>query len=500
MGDYSPALPISHTYQLFIAGEPVPTYAFDPMGDSSRVDFAWVSAQGVSKARVEIGNTISEWTIEPKSYEIEATASSNLLEFEIGPYSYTQLSLNGLHKLIIFIDCKAYPCPDPLKERVFNVRDCGVACSGEDTTESLQAALDMVSEKQGTLYFPPGLYTARRLRPKSNTRIHLDFGAVISAVSDAKAYEQFRDRSGDKRAREDFILIEGQENVTIEGPGIIHANGISLALSAGTPDPMPYKHGEIENVKMSLMTVKAQRSRNISVKDVLVLESTEWAITFFDCDDVEVSNAKVINYPDWFWSDGIHFTSCRNALADSCYAYCGDDAFVVTTRVSNAPTRNVVVRNCVAGFTTCTGVRVGWYARSEMENVLVENIIIVTAGRGIDLLHYGYEGQPISNITFRGIVIEGINDDGSTWQNRCPILFDMRQLDPTHKEPGMVTHVVVEDFDCKATGPHPASVTSWGPSGYFSDGRFKNVRIAGQIIQSHEDLQINEWTQGVSFG
>ena len=190
----------------------------------------------------------------------------------------------------------------------------------------------------------------------------------------------------------------------------VTANGISLALSAGAPEPMPYKHGEIENVKMSLMALKGQGSRNIVVQDLLVLESTEWAITFFDCDNTRVANAKVIKYVDWYWSDGVHFTSCRKALAEDCYAYCGDDAYVATTRVANAPTRDVTFRNNVAGFTTCTGLRAGWYARDIMDGVLFESNVIVSAGRGIDVLHYGYNGKPIKNVVFKNTIVEEINE------------------------------------------------------------------------------------------
>ncbi|GEM_PF-5608643 len=500
---HDPSLfPVSELFSLSVNGQPQPVCVFDPLQNEHRVDIAWVQGEPVTEVRIQVQESIRDYQISPRSYELPAQVDEQGLCFDPQGHAVLQLQINDLPTLILLLDSSFSPRPDLEDPMVFPVTAFGVqSAPGQDQTEALQEALDQVSEQQGTLFFPPGIYAAKRLRPKSNTRIYLDSGAVICSLADAQAYEQFQNRVGNKRAREDFIHILDQENISIEGPGIIHAQGIRLALSAGTPEARPYKHGEIENVKMSLMTIKGEGSRNIRIRDLLVMESTEWAITFFDCEHVEVRNAKVINYSDWFWSDGVHFTSCRHALAENCYAYCGDDAFVATTRVADAPSYQVCFRKNVVGFTTCTGLRAGWYARDSMEDVRFEDNVIISAGRGIDLLHYGYDGKAISKILFRNTLVEEINDDGSTWQNRCPIYFHMARQHEQYADPGMVEGVLVDGLTCLNRGPHPSTVLSWGPQGYFSDIRFNNVVIDGQKLDriDPELLDVNEWSKGLRF-
>ena len=501
-GDYSSILDQSEVYKVNVNNVSVPVYEFDPLDNTHRVDFAWINLTANSRIEIETKQPIEHYKITPVTYGIKAEVQTNKLEFSIGEHNYFQIEINDLHTLIVIADTKEYQTPNMKDPKVVSISEFDIDSSGNsDDTEILQEALEFVSEIKGTLYFPAGVYNARQLLPKSNTRIYLDFGAVINTVDEASKYEVFRKRPKGKRAHLDFIMIEGQENVSIEGPGIINANGISLALSAGVPDPMPYKHGEIENVKMTLMALKGLSSKNLVVQDVLVLESTGWAITFFDCDETYVNRAKIINYADWYWSDGVHFTSCRDALAESCYAFCGDDAYVATTRLANAPTKNVIFRDNVAGFTTCTGLRAGWYARDTMDDVLFENNIIVSAGRGIDVLHYGYEGKAIRNVTFRNTIIEEINDDGSTWQNRCPIFMDMRKKNEKDKDPGLVKNVTVERFKSFNQGPHPSTIKSWSETGYFTNVRFKDVEIAGNKVLRSEDgnIEINEWSKNVTF-
>ena len=500
--DFTAIKAISEVYSLRVNGSEIPVHVFDPRSDASRVDFAWIFAPHGADVSVSTKSPITNYDIAPKAYNISVEVLSSGIEFNAGNNRYIQVRLNELHTLILFIEEQISEPPPTQKCQVLESAAYGIDSSGaQDVTEAFQRVVDLAAAEHDVLVIPAGVYSIQRLRLPSHSHLYLEMGAVINAVPDAAQYPQFQHRIGDKRAREDFILCEDQEQIIIEGPGIINANGISLALSAGVPESRPYPHGEIENVKMSLMTIKGEGSRNIIIRDVLVLESTEWAVTFYDCDNVLVDRVKVINYADWFWSDGVHFTSCRDATCQYSYAWCGDDAFVATTRVANAPSQHVRFHDNVAGFTTCTGLRAGWYARSPMSDVVFEDNIIISAGRGIDLLHYGYHGAEIRDIVFRRTVVEEINDDGSTWQNRCPIFFDMRRQDEREGDPGMVINVVVDDFIALHWGPHPSTVTSWNATAFFKNVRFSGVSIAGIEVASAElaRMRIDNLSEGITF-
>ncbi|MFO0927601.1 MAG: glycosyl hydrolase family 28-related protein [Gemmataceae bacterium] len=227
---------------------------------------------------------------------------------------------------------------------VFNVRDHGAKGDGKslDTAAINKAVEACAAGGGGKVVLPPGKYLSGTVRLKTDVILYLDAGATLVGSSDLTHYQHFTPPAGTPEARfrstwhRALILADGAERIGLAGPGVIDGNKVFDA------------HGE-ERMR-GPHTVLLGNCRDVTIRDLTIRDSANYAFLFEGCDDVEVRNVRVTG--GW---DGVHFRGwkgrpCRRVSILGCQFYTGDDA------IAGRYWDDTLISNCILN-SSCNGVR-----------------------------------------------------------------------------------------------------------------------------------------------
>ncbi len=195
----------------------------------------------------------------------------------------------------------------------FNVQDYGA--SG-DSSQYAQAYIQEAIEAchaagGGTVYFPPGGYKTGTIVLKDNVVLQLEAGATIWASLEEKDYENeftiYKKNDSGKLSGEGtpvLIYARDADNIGITGKGKIHgrarrtyeslkqvdgfiAEETENARQAGVEMKMYYK------VKPYTCMVFLEDCENVTIRDVSLIESTDWTLHFKWCRKVFVDGVYI---------------------------------------------------------------------------------------------------------------------------------------------------------------------------------------------------------------
>ena len=226
---------------------------------------------------------------------------------------------------------------------MFNVRDHGAA--GDGTTHDT-AALNKTIEAcaaagGGQVLVPAGKYLTGTVHLKSNVTLNLDAGAEIVGTSDLEQYQNFTPPgetplASRHRWHRALVLGVGVENVTITGRGTINGNKVF--------------DGRGEERMRGPHAVLFGNSKNVTIRDVSIVDAANYAVMLEFTSRVEVRGVKITG--GW---DGVHFRGwkdnpCRDVSITDCEFYTGDDC------VAGWYWEDTLIARCVIN-SSCNGIR-----------------------------------------------------------------------------------------------------------------------------------------------
>ncbi len=226
---------------------------------------------------------------------------------------------------------------------LFNIRDYGAVGDGKtlDTAAINKAIETSAAAGGGQVLFPPGKYLSGTVHLKSNVTVLFDAGATLLGSTDLAHYQNFTPPAGTPESgwppwHRALILGDGVEHITIAGQGAIDGNKVF--------DP----RGE-ERMR-GPHTILLGLCRNVTIRDVSIKDSANYAIMLEFCQQVDVRNVKITG--GW---DGVHFRGwpgrpCRDVSIVGCQFYTGDDS------IAGRYWENVLVSDCIVN-SSCNGVR-----------------------------------------------------------------------------------------------------------------------------------------------
>ena len=328
----------------------------------------------------------------------------------------------------------------------FSIVDFGAKADGSLSTAAVQKAIDACHDAGGgTVLVPPGEFVIGTVRLKSNVHLHLAPGSVLKGSANLDDY-------GGAGGGRGLFVAEDVANVSVTGFGRVDANG-TVFHDPGTPhvglerdydvtftrqgqdfmhERFGFEDGPIAFTRRPGMTFAFFHCENVTLRDLTIADSPSWSVRFAYCDGVTVDNLKIRNNPLVPNSDGVHFTTSRNARVGNCDFRCGDDALIVATWQDGDPpdvskyrhgnkaglSENVTVTNCVLRSRSA-GIRVG-YGREPVRNLTFDNIVIDESNRGIGVFSRE-PGADVSNVLFSNIVITTRIHKGHWWGKGEPI-------------------------------------------------------------------------------
>jgi len=217
----------------------------------------------------------------------------------------------------------------------FSITEFGaVADDDKADTEALQKAIDKAAEVRGTVRVPAGRFILGNIRLRSGIRLVLEQGATLQGSTDWRDY-------GPGRWTDSLFLGEEITDLTIEGSGSI--DGADCERPGGE-EGFRGPHG-----------IRLVRSSDVTIRDVTLMRTGNYAIICWECKNVGVKGVKVRG-----GHDGVHAQACQNFEIVDCDFRTGDDC------IAGCDNENFAVRGCQIN-SSCNGFRLGCV------HLLVEN-------------------------------------------------------------------------------------------------------------------------------
>ena len=309
---------------------------------------------------------------------------------------------------------------EPTTPSTFDITKYGAV--GDGTTlnsAAINKAIGAASAAGGgTVYFPAGTWLSGSIHLKSNVTLYLEQGSTILATSDAQAYDEPEPNQWDKY--QDFghshfhnSLIWGEEleNVAILGTGRIYGKGLTRSE----------RQPRLGNKAISL-----KLCRNITIKDISILQGGWFAILATGVDNMTLENLKIDTN-----RDGMDIDSCRNVHVSNCSVNSPyDDGICLKADYALGFFRDVenvtVTNSLVTGYDTGTfldgtyqkklfdkpnsagptgRIKFGTESSGGFKNITISNSVFDHCrGLALETVDGGHlENVTISNVTMRDI-------------------------------------------------------------------------------------------------
>lgn len=368
----------------------------------------------------------------------------------------------------------------------YNVKDYGARGDGKqiDSPAINRAIEDASGNGGGTVFLPAGTYLSYSIRLKSNITLYLDAGCTLLAAypEEASGYDaaeenehnQFQD-FGHSHWKNSLIWGIGLEYVSICGQGIIDGLGLTREES---------RLSGVGNKAVSL-----KLCRNVTIKDVSMVNCGHFALLATGVDNMTVSNVKVDTN-----RDGFDIDCCRNVRISDCSVNSPwDDAIVLKSSYSLGffrDTENVTVTNCfVSGYDKgsvidatfrrdepqapdqgfVTGrIKLGTESSGGFKNISITNCVFERCrGLALETVDGGLlEDIVIDNITMRDIV-------------NAPIFLRLgsRMRSPKGTPVGKMSRITISNINVYNADSRYSCIISGIPDNYIEDVSLNNIRI-----------------------
>ncbi len=282
----------------------------------------------------------------------------------------------------------------------------------------------------GKVILSRGVYISKPLRLRSNITLCLEEGAILKASPDIEDYFNIGYYHNEWGNVTSFLYALSEENISIEGKGIIDLSGESFMDFSDTHSKFEelkflneeqFQETECKTKVRPTQPIFFYDCKNINLKDIAVKDSPCWTFSINSCENIWVENIKIINNLRVPNSDGLHFCSSKNIFVSHSSFLCGDDCIALTGITDwERFCENVIIENCIME-TRSAGIRIG-HLDSKVRDVIISNIIIRNSNRGIGIFANGKSGY-VGNVKISDLIIDTKIFAGTWWGKGEPIVI-----------------------------------------------------------------------------
>ena len=325
-------------------------------------------------------------------------------------------------------------------------------------TRAIQSAIDACAAAGGgQVRVPAGTWTTGTLILKSRIDLHLAMGAVLRGSPSMADYPALDRRVDDhsksiaqsKVADSEQLAIneaDGQraliyardvENVAITGFGTIDGQGPAFwgegFIGSGQgrptlPRPRPW--------------IWFRDAKHVSVRDVTLIDSPSYFLSFETSDDVDVQGIRIRAHPLSPNSDGIQIEGGRDYRIRGVSIRTGDDAIVLKS--SNAPIEHVTISDSYLESDD-SAFKFGTGSTHPIRHVRMSDVQIANTRIGIAL--FMKDGGAFEHLDIDGLSIV----TGSRHRTDYPVYVDLDRRFPDSKL-GAIRHVRIANARIETRG------------------------------------------------
>lgn len=363
--------------------------------------------------------------------------------------------------------------------KLYNVKDFGAIADGTtDDGEAIQKAIDACYENGGgRVLIESGKYYSHSIALKENVELHLQKGAVLKASSDIDSYIRPCETINDPKTalvgnpvtgKPSFAFIYGYgaHGAVISGEGTIDANCYAFVERKS-------KYYVTGNFYPRPTVIYLENSNHITVRDVTIKDAPFWTLHPAGCDDVLISNIRILNPIDVANSDGIDPDHCSNVRIIGCHIVCADDCICLKASKGNSeygPTQNVIISACTL-TSTSAAIKIGTEGVGDFRNVIVSDCTISKSNRGISIQIR--DGGNVENVSFNNIIIETRRFCPDWWGSAEPIAITAFRRDE-NTVCGHIKNIRFSNIICKGENGVLVHGTKDNP---IENIHFENVQV-----------------------
>ncbi|MBE5731872.1 MAG: hypothetical protein E7353_02450 [Clostridiales bacterium] len=213
---------------------------------------------------------------------------------------------------------------------------------------------DYAEAKDATIYFGPGIHFPGIITLRDNDKVYIDEEAVVFGS----------------------IYSKGAKNVKIFGGGVLDNSNEERIT----------EHCYENHTKG---TFRIYNCENLDVSDIILTNSSTWAMSMFNCKNIHVDNVKIVGH--WRYNtDGIDIVNSENILIENSFIRSFDDTISIKAIYCYPkPIQNITINNCVMWCGWGKNCEIG----IETDGIEYKNIMF----KNCDLIHNSLAAMCISN-------------------------------------------------------------------------------------------------------
>jgi polygalacturonase/lysophospholipase L1-like esterase len=310
---------------------------------------------------------------------------------------------------------------------------------GADCTGAIQAAVEACHKAGGgRVVVPAGEWLTGAIRLKSNVNLHVAEDATLRWKFDPDNHPVVFSRWEGVECMNYSPLIYalGETNIAITGQGTLDGGADETTWWDWNKRSDNPRKQKADRDKLFAMAeagapveqrvfgpghylrpnfIQPYKCRNILIEGVKIIRSPMWEIHPVLSQNVIVRGVTVISHgPN---NDGCDPESCRDVLIEDCVFDTGDDCIAIKSgrnadgRRLNAPTENVIIRNCTMKDGH-GGVVLGSECTGGIRNVFVENCAMDSPNldRALRFKNNAVRGGTLENVFMRNVKIGRVGE------------------------------------------------------------------------------------------
>lgn len=328
----------------------------------------------------------------------------------------------------------------------YSATEYGLVGDGKTLNRNaLQKLIDVVhADGGGEIVFSGGDFVLATVYLKDGVKLRIDKSAKISGAMSFYDY--------DPEEKYDYPLYQDSSHSNFHCSLFVAENCRDVAITGGGTIDMRsvWDEDDVRGIKHRGPKCIALKScRNAEISGVTIVNATDLAVYFTDCENVDIHGLKMRVY-----IDGVSPDNSRNVEIYDCDIEAGDDAIVFKSSYNLnklGACENIRVRNCDLK-SRCNAVKFGTETNGGFKNIEISDVKIrETRFAGIAV--ESVDGAKIDGIRFSDIDMKNVG---------TPFFVHLgkRLRGPAGTAIGEIKNVTFENI--KADGPYePYEAVAW---------------------------------------
>lgn len=303
-----------------------------------------------------------------------------------------------------------------------NVKDFGAQGDGQrDDTTSIQAAI-YACPKDGRVLVPKGIYKITSLFLKSDLRLELQEGAVLSAITEREKFPVFPGLIESYDESSEYNLGTWEGNPLDMFTAIITCVNVSnvMIYGKGTIDGCAnhenwWKNPKVRQIAWRPRQIFMNHCEHMTVQGICVKNSPSWNIHPYFSKHLKFIDLQILNPKNSPNTDGLDPESCEDVEIVGVYFSLGDDCIAIKSgkiymgAKYKVPSKDLMIRQCCMrdGHGSIT---IGSEMAAGVINLTVKDCLFLHTDRGLRIKTRRGRGKDaiIDNVVFENIKMDHV--------------------------------------------------------------------------------------------